>query len=269
MTLLVAGGVQVDAGKTTFSTGLVEHTGAVGFKPRAGNDYWYHHGDVRAALDRGTLAGGDATRLAAASPGTFDPGDVNPVHRLWRPSPGPTGGLIGGEDRAFLADRVGDRFVVNGTVDLPGPVSEALPLAGAASVSSTRELDAVTEQYHLPALDALAETVAATDRAVVESYGDVARPLRGIEPDAVAVVEPRRARVYRGGRFVRACEVASRSPYEGQLEERVGAVEDLLDPETICQLPPLADDERTDPSTVAGAYTDAYGALLDVADGWS
>lgn len=43
MTLLVAGGAQVDAGKTTVSAGLVARTGAVGFKPRAGNDYWFHH----------------------------------------------------------------------------------------------------------------------------------------------------------------------------------------------------------------------------------
>jgi predicted P-loop ATPase/GTPase len=269
MTLLVAGGVEVDAGKTTFTAGLLAYTGAVGFKPRAGNDYWYHHGDVRTALDRATLAGGDATRLAAASPGTLDPEEINPVHRLWRPSSGPAQGLLGGEDREFLLDRVGDRFVVNGTVDLPGPVTEALPLAGAVSVSSTEALNAVTEQYHLPALDALADSVAATDRAVVESYGDVARPLRSIDPEAVAVVEPRCARLYRGQRFVRACEVASRSPYEGQLEERVGAVEDLLDPEATRTLPPLGEDERTDASAVAGAYEDAYAALLDVADGWA
>ncbi len=40
MKLLVAGGDRVDAGKTTFSTGLLARTDAVGFKPRAGNDYW-------------------------------------------------------------------------------------------------------------------------------------------------------------------------------------------------------------------------------------
>jgi predicted P-loop ATPase/GTPase len=38
MTVLVAGAHEVDAGKTTVSTGLLARTGAVGFKPRAGND---------------------------------------------------------------------------------------------------------------------------------------------------------------------------------------------------------------------------------------
>jgi predicted P-loop ATPase/GTPase len=268
MTLLVAGAVPVDAGKTTFTTGLLAHTGAVGFKPRAGNDYWYHHDDVEYALDRRGLFGSDARRLAAASPGSLAPEDINPVHRLWRPSPGPAQGVLGKEDREFLVDRAGDRFVVNGSVDVPEALTEALPLEGATTVASTEAVDAATERHHLPALDALAETVAATDRAVVESYGDIARPLRTVEPDAVAVVEPRRARIYRGSRFVRACDVATRSPYEGQLEERVGSVEDLLDPEATVALPPLGGDARGDPSAVAAAYEDAYAALLDVAEGW-
>jgi predicted P-loop ATPase/GTPase len=39
MNLLVAGDRDLDAGKTTFSVGLIERTGAVGYEPRAGNDY--------------------------------------------------------------------------------------------------------------------------------------------------------------------------------------------------------------------------------------
>jgi len=266
MTVLVAGAEQVDAGKTTFAAGLVAHTGAVGFKPRAGNDYWFHHDDVRAALDRASLFGGDAATLAAASPGTLDPEDLNPVHRLWRPSPGPDKGLLGQDDREFLADRVGERFVANGTVDLPESLRAALPLSDALAVSTTEELNRVMEEYHLPALARLGETVADTDRAVVESYGDIARPLQGFVPEAVAVVEPRRARIYEGTRFVRACEVATRSPYEGQLEERVGSVEDLIDPVAAAPLPPLGADERDDPSAVARAYDGAFEKLLAVAE---
>lgn len=251
MTLLVAGAEAVDAGKTTFASGLVAHTGAVGFKPRAGNDCWFHHDDVRRAIERGSLFGGDAKTLAEASPGTLEPEDVNPVHRLWRPSPRPDQGLFGQEGREFLVDRAGERFVVNGTVDLPGALLESLPLDDALAVSSTEELNAATGRYHLRALDALAETVSRADRAVVESYGDIARPLQDVEPDAVAVVEPLALRIYDGSRFVRACEVATRSPYEGQLEERVGSVEDLVDPEATADLPPLDGETRADPSAVA------------------
>jgi predicted P-loop ATPase/GTPase len=266
MKVLVTGAEQVDAGKTTFAAGLVAHTGAVGFKPRAGNDYWFHYDDVRTALDRASLFGGDAATLAAASPGTFAPEDVNPVHRLWRPSPGPDKGLLGQDDREFLVDRAGERFVVNGTVDLPESLQAALPLADALAVSTTEELNRTMEEHHLPTLARLGEIVASTDRAVVESYGDIARPLQGFVPDAVAVVEPRSARVYDGIRFVRACEVATRSPHEGQLEERVGSVEDLIDPAAAASLPPLGADERDDPPEVARAYGGAFEKLLAVAE---
>jgi predicted P-loop ATPase/GTPase len=267
MKILVVGADAVDAGKTTFAAGLVAHAGAVGFKPRAGNDYWFHHDDVREALDRASLFGTDALTLASASPGKLDPEDINPVHRLWRPSPGPGRGVLGRADREFLVDRVGDQFLVNDTVEIPGPVRDALPLDGVPAVSSTDELNQITEQLHLPVLDELAEAVERADRAVVESYGDVARPLRAVVPDATAVVEPREVRAYSGHRFDRACEVATRSPHEGQLEEQVSSVEELLDPAATTALPPLPREVRDDPSAVAAAYDSAFEAVLDVAGG--
>ena len=266
MTLLVAGAAEVDAGKTTFSAGLVTHTGAVGFKPRAGNDYWFHHDDVRTALDDGSLYGKDARTLAKTSPGALDPEDINPVHRLWRPSSGPDTGLLGQEDREFLLDRAGDRYVVNGTVDIPETVRERLPLANAVPVDSLPDLNDVMAQYHLPALSSLAETVGDTGHAVVESYSDIARPLQTMDPDGVAVVEPRRVRFYEGHRYMRACDVASRSPHDGTLEERVGSVVDLVDPVETASLPPLTADERDRPSAIADRYEPAYERLLAVAD---
>src|SRR6056297_2933265 len=123
MRLLVAGGDRVDAGKTTFTTGLLALLGAVGFKPRAGNDYWFDHDDYRRAVEEGRLYGKDAKRLAAASSdacGTdFAPEELNPVHRLWRPSPGPNTGLVGQSHREFVLDRVGESFVVNAHADVP------------------------------------------------------------------------------------------------------------------------------------------------------
>jgi len=267
MTLLVAGGDRVDAGKTTFSTGLVAATGSVGFKPRAGNDCWFDHDDYRRAVERGRLFGKDARRLVAASPGTLEPEEINPVHRLWRPSPGSGTGLLGQEGREFVLDRAGDRYVLNGTIEFPARAREQLPLDDALVVDSLEQLDQATERYHLAALEALAGTIETTDRAVVESYGDVGRPIRGIEPDAVAVVEPSRVSVFDGDRFVKACTIASGSPFQGRLEERVGAVVDLVDPERSVELPALTGDERTDPDAVADAYEPAYEAVLDIA-GW-
>jgi predicted P-loop ATPase/GTPase len=266
MTILVVGSERVDAGKTTFSTGLVARTGAVGFKPRAGNDYWFHHDDYRNAIETGTLYGKDARRLADASPGSLDPTDINPVHRLWRPHDG--SGLLGQEGREFLADRAGEQFVINGEAELPESARNRLPLSEAVVVGSLRAFNQVMEQAHVPALDALGRTLQQTDRAVVESYSDVARPIRGIDPDAVAVVEPGRARVFDGSRFVKACTVSSgtEGSFHGQLEERVATVIDLADPVSTVQLPALTSQQRHDPDTVATEYGEAYDAVLETAD---
>ncbi|MFB6169825.1 MAG: ATPase [Haloarculaceae archaeon] len=266
MKLLVTGGARVDAGKTTFSTGLVAYTGARGYKPRAGNDYWYDHDDVRAAAEAGRLYGKDARRLAAASPGDVAPEDVNPVHRLWAPSPDGGKGLLGREDREFLVDRVGESYVVNGTVEVPDLVRERLPVESGTVVDSLAEFDEAMETLHATAFDRMAARLADADRAVVESYADIALPLTDLDPDAVAVVEPGRCRIYRGERYVRGREVASGSAHEGRLEERVGDVTELLDPVASVALPALPSDQRTSPEAVADAYTTAYESLLRAAD---
>ncbi|MFB6106212.1 MAG: ATPase [Halobacteriaceae archaeon] len=267
MTLLVAGGTAVDAGKTTFSAGLCARLDAPGFKPRAGNDFWYDHDDVRAVLSAGRLHGKDAARLVEAAPGEAAPEDVNPVHRLWRPAPGEGRGLLGRPESAFLCDRVGESFVVNATVDLPALVRDSLPLDDARRVESVADLNAVSDALHLPALDALADRVDAADVAVVESYADVARPLRDLVPDAVAVVDPGLVRVYPGERFARACDVAhgGTTQGDGRLETRTGDVTDLLDPAARASLPPLPSATRADPTAVAEAYADAYDDLLALA----
>jgi predicted P-loop ATPase/GTPase len=267
VTILVAGADRVDAGKTTFATGLAAFLGTTAFKPRAGNDYWFHHDDVRHAVEQGRLFGNDASRLADASPGALAPEDLNPVHRLWRPSPGPETGLLGKPDREFVVDRVGETFVVNDAVTVPETVAERLPLDDAVRVDSLSAFNEVMRPRHLVVLDALAKRIADHDRPVVESYGDVARPLREVEPAAVAVVEPARVRVYDGERYVRACRVAGGGPEVGRLEERVPAVVEHLDPVERLSLPALSSDERADPNAVADAFAEAYRALEAVADG--
>ena len=266
MRLLVAGGSEVDAGKTTFTEGLVERTGVRGFKPRAGNGYWYDHDDYRRAVETGRLYGKDAKRLAGVSPGDVRPESINPVHRLWLPTPGRGKGLLGREGRAFLVDRVtdddGTGHVVNGTVDLPASAREGLPLADAATVESLPELNELMARRHAPALEALAARIDRRGAAVVESYADIARPLSEFVPDAVAIVGPRRCRIYDGRRYARACDVAGNSPHEGRLEERVADVVDLLEPVADLTLPALSGDERADPAAVAAEYGTAYEELL-------
>jgi predicted P-loop ATPase/GTPase len=273
MKLLVAGGDRVDAGKTTFSTGLLarlraEGRAPVGFKPRAGNDFWFDHDDVRDALDDERLYGKDARRLAAASAGEQVPEALNPLHRLWVPTPGTTG-LLGESDRTFLVDRLttaeGTRYVVNGEAALPDIVAESLPLSAADRVDSIPAFNDVMAESYLPAFERLARRIERTPDAVVESYGDVARPLEALDADAVAVVRPTRVRVYDGRRYGRACEAASGSPRGGQLEERTDAVVGMLDPVATVSIPALPSAARKDPDAVADAYAEAYDAVLDAA----
>ncbi|EMA64744.1 hypothetical protein [Halorubrum lipolyticum] len=289
--VLVAGGARVDAGKTTFSTGLVASLAtragdAVGVKPRAGNDYWYDHDDYRIASDAGRLYGKDARRLAAAGtrplpavgdrspPEAVTPESINPVHRLWRPTPGRTG-MLGDADRTFLCDRVttedGSRFIVNGAAEaaglLPDGLADRLSLGGATRVDDVAAFNDAMAADYLPSFDRLAARVAAAPvPVVVESYADVAGPLPRdgpVEPDAVAVVDPGRARVYAGDRYAKARAVASGSPREGTMEEHTGTVTEMIEPLETVALPALSGDERGDPNRIAERYDHAYEAVLD------
>ncbi|WP_226006849.1 ATPase [Natrinema salinisoli] len=273
MILLVVGGDRVDAGKTTFSAGLLERTGAVGYKPRAGNDFWFDHDDCRRALADGRLYGKDAARLSAADGRDRPPERLNPVHRLWRPAPGGGTGLLGRADREFVVDRVGRTtddplFVRNATADVPDAVAEALPLEDAITVETVDEFNDLAEREYVPAFDRVATEIEETDVAVVESYSDIAQPLEGLPPSsvaAVAVVEPGRARIYPGDRYCRACDIASSSPRDGAIEKRVPDVLDYLDPLERVPLPALESSQRDDPARIATAYADGYDALLDAA----
>ncbi|WP_439026932.1 ATPase [Haloarchaeobius sp. DT45] len=265
MRLLVAGDARVDAGKTTFSTGLCATLGATGFKPRAGNDYWFDHDDYEHAIADGRLYGKDARRLAAASPDPVEPEDLNPLHRLWRPAPGTDSGMLGASHRRFLLDRVGDEYVVNANADLPESAREHLPLDDATRVESLAELNSVMAERHTTAFAEIRAEILARDRAVVESYADIALPIREVSFDAVAVVEPERVRVFGGERYARACEAVGGSPHEGQLEERVSDVVSYCDPLATVRLPALKSDARADPERVADAYEVAYEAVVTAA----
>jgi predicted P-loop ATPase/GTPase len=271
MQLLVAGSARVDAGKTTFSVGLLDHINGRGFKPRAGNDYWFDHDDYRSAIEQERLYGKDARRLAAASTIDLTPENLNPVHRLWRPDPGPERGILGSEDRSFVVDRVSTAnaeeatYVVNGTIDLPESVRTQLPLGSAIEIDSLSGFNDVMARVHLPAMERIGERIEATDRNVVESYGDIARPLTDLSPDAVAVVEPRRARIYDGERYANTCDVASGSSREGRLEVHVDRVLELIEPRATVELPALTGEAQTESERIANAYAPAYEALLATA----
>lgn len=268
--LLIAGGDRVDAGKTTFAAGLVRWlpVAARAYKPRAANDYWFDHDDVRAALADGRLHGKDVRRLLAAEGTDDSPASRNPVHRLWRPTPDRTGPL-GERGRTALVDRVwtGEqrRFVVSEAATVPDRVARALPLADASRVHDRAAFDEAMETTHAPALARLAERVRAAPHAVVEAYANVATPLRDVTYDAVAVVEPTRVRVYDGDRWAVACETAT-DPERGRLEVRTGRVTPMVEPLASRSLPPAPSEDRSDPDRLAARYADSYRRLWNATE---
>jgi predicted P-loop ATPase/GTPase len=159
------------------------------------------------------------------------------------------------------------RFVVNAEAesdgDLPAPIREALPLGGATRVGSIPEFNELMAEQYLPAFERVADRIGSTDTAVVESYSDIALPLDDVGFDAVAVVDPTRCRVYDADRYLKACEVARGSTSDGQLEERVGRVVEMLDPLARVELPALSGGARDDPAQIAAANREAYDELLD------
>ena len=267
MRTLIVGGDRVDAGKTTFGVGWLAWLpiAARAFKPRAGNDYWFDHDDVIHAIERDRLYGKDIRRLLAAEGTDAAPGERNPVHRLWRPTPGETG-MLGETDRAFLVDRVwtetGQRFVVNENRELP-PAVTPLPTQAATEVGSLDEFDGVMESVHADALAAVHERIRSVPNAVVESYSDVAMPVQDVSFDAVALVEPSRVRLYDGERWLLACATVKDSA-RGRLETRTERVVTMLDPVSTIPLDPAPKRAREDPDALARLYDDAYSELWDL-----
>lgn len=264
MRVLVAGSRQVDAGKTTFTRGLIASTGAPAYKPRAANNRWYDYDAYRQALDAGVLYGKDARLLAAAHGSTVAPETINPIHRLWQPIPDPTGGIHEQPYRQFMLDRVGDTYVRNANAELPAELEAALPLAATETVGSLREMNDTVERRYLPTIERWENRVNDDPVAIVESYGDIAMPVQAVEFDIVAAVEPGRVRFFEGRRYGRAATAIPRTPREGTMEP---VVEDVI-AEIRClgeaDLPPLAADVRQEDESIADAYGEAYDTLLDL-----
>jgi len=87
MILLVVGADRVDAGKTTFSAGLLDRTGAAGYKPPRRQRLLVRPRRLPSRpRRRAALWQKDAMRLTAADGRGRPPERLNPVHRLWRPT---------------------------------------------------------------------------------------------------------------------------------------------------------------------------------------
>lgn len=244
--VLVAG-LREDAGKTSVACAVLtflqrQGIGACGFKPMAGNSFWYDHGLVRETLAEGRLYGHDALLLRRFSSGPLPEETINPVHRLWpeRARESRPGGVP-----SFIADRVTlpeeEMLVTNGTLS---GVDDAVDMVRQSSRASTRreiasleDYNRLIEQEYGSAVAAAAERVGqAAGYMVCESYATVALPWQHLEPAVVLVVEPGRVSAYDGDAFL---DAASLIQFREASTERVV---EFLQPLGRAALPPVAGD---------------------------
>ena len=263
MRILVVGGRQTDAGKTTMTLGLRHALDAVAVKPRAANNYWYDYDTVhRTVTDGGDLVGADAEKLAKSNPtGWSNPAEINPLHRLWQPVDSSTETILGEPGREFVLDRLGTEYILNETADIPDILGTHLDLGDARSIAELSKFNALMRDQYLPFLDSFATEVSSLDSLIIESYGDVALPIHGLTVDVVVSVHPGRIAIYEGRRFLDACRVSSRSPREGRMEPIVSDITTMVDPVATESIPPLRSRTRASPGNIRRAYSDAISAI--------
>ncbi len=245
-TVLVSGPCE-GAGKTSVACAVLAFLHrrgieACGFKPMAGNSYWYDHGLVRETLREGRLYGHDAALLRRFSSGSLEEETVSPVHRLWpeRARDASRGGVP-----SFIADRVtlpeGEMLVVNATLS---GVDDAVDMVRRASRATVQREITSLEEYNRLASREYANAVAvAADRVgevadcmVCESYARVAVPWQECGPDVALVVSPGRVSAYDGAAYMDAASLVQFR------EASTDRVVELLHPLARAQMPPAAGD---------------------------
>jgi predicted P-loop ATPase/GTPase len=247
MKILCAGLRDYQSGKTTLTLALLrlfKESGqsVCGFKPKSGNNLWYHWTQVKNALKEGFIYGKDAKLLYNEISNHISINQINPVHRLWMPTMNEMsfGGLP-----HFILDRItiNDRQIVafNSYVDCPVDHSYFEPLLSRSEqikILNRTDLQNLTRLYE--EADRTAERLLKKkyDILICESYADTGLPWNGIsELDYVFTIEPFHLSIYEGERYLQASEVISTL----SIEQKTKDIIEPLKPLKKIKIPPFAD----------------------------
>ncbi|OKY77524.1 MAG: putative P-loop ATPase/GTPase [Candidatus Methanohalarchaeum thermophilum] len=243
MDVVLINGLRESAGKTTTTLGLHENLSQNRdvnlFKPLAGNDYWYDHDLVVESLEKGTIYGHDARELSKQTGN--NPLTVNPFHRLWCP-PQVLGKKSTTQNRYHILDRVKvdeEQIIIeNKDIEIPKKIEEKLNPENRLSYSGMSELNDFIEENYLSSIKSAADHLMDCDLLLVESYSQVAIPSNIGNIDAVVTVEPGKAYIMEGSRYMDA-ENMQKGIYQekGINETNSRRVLEMLNPEEI-QLKP-------------------------------
>lgn len=248
MNILCVGLKEINSGKTTLVLALIRYfqekgLEVGGFKPRSGNNLWYHWEIVKNGLDQGMIYGKDAQIIYNALDQKLPISKINPVHRLWVP-----------EEKevkwngfpSFLLDRIhikGQQIIalnLHTKIPIDEKYFEKLFARSKIREIKTREdLSNILKLYDEANEWAYHELKKEFDNLIIESYINVALPWREISNiDYVFVVRPFQIRIFEGEKYLKAHEVLFSLP----IEEEVQDVIKHLKPIQTIKIPPFSED---------------------------
>lgn len=246
MNLLCAGLRELHSGKTTLTIALIRYfkemnMSVSGYKPRSGNNVWYHWSLIERMLREGRIYGKDAKLLLDESEEEIDIYALNPVHRLWGPQ---SNEISWGNLPNFLLDRITHEdknyIAINKKISFPidkNHFEKLLKNSEIIPIQSTSELNELNNLYEQANEWGYQYLSTKYDHIIYESYSDIGIPFLSIpELDYIFVIEPFVISIYPGDRYLKALEYASTI----SIEIKTSRIIELLRPIEKIKIPPYA-----------------------------
>ncbi len=249
MKFLCAGIKEFDSGKTTLCLALIKYFKErgheiCGFKPKSGNNLWYHWRIIKEGLEKGIVYSKDAKLMQQEADLKVSILLLNPIHRIWIPTSNKYPWT------SFLPGFVLDRIAINGkclialnkTLDLSlvkKYFKKILTLYEVKYVQDRKDLEELAPLYEEAVKAAEIELSKSFNHIIYESYSNIALPLGDINDlDYAFVIEPFRLSIYDGQKYLMAHETISSISL---LEEDTASVIELLKPLIKLKIPPYSE----------------------------
>ncbi|MHA1723262.1 MAG: hypothetical protein ACTSXH_00255 [Promethearchaeota archaeon] len=249
MKILCAGIKEFDSGKTTLCLALIKYfkersEKICGFKPKSGNNLWYHWGTIKEGLKEGIVYSKDAKLMQQEADLNISILLLNPIHRIWMPISNKNlwTSLLPG----FVLDRIAINgkcmIALNNTIDLSLVKNHFKKLLASHEVKYVRDrkdLEELTPLYENAVKFTERELSKLFEHIIYESYSNIALPLGDINDlDYAFVIKPFRINIYDGQRYLMAHETISSISL---LEEDTTSVIEVLKPLVKLKIPPYSE----------------------------
>jgi len=247
MKILCAGLRDYKSGKTTLTLSLMrffkeKDISVSGFKPKSGNNLWYHWKSIKKALEEGTLYGTDAIALHEEMAKKIPITLINPVHRLWMPNSDEMN--LGGLPN-FILDRItleNEQIIaINNHIKCPVDdlyFKTLLSQSKILNIKNREDLQKLTNFYEKADKSAEKKLLKEFDIVICESYANTGLPWDSINNlDYVFVIEPFYLSIYDGERYLEASKLVSTIRIEQTTEEIVEPIKPLK----YAKIPPFSE----------------------------